>query len=104
MEEAIFMSDGWMSKVVMAKFNSVGDKEGFCGGVGDSETSVVLQGGADVESVAGAEGPGGTGGWLVVYEYAASNGAKEGGVEVEGAIEVFPCGCEGGRWWTGKGG
>ena len=29
-------------------------------------------------------------------EYAASDGAKGGGVEVEGAIEVFPSGSEGG--------
>ena len=38
---------------------------------------------------------GGMDGGLVVYEYAASDGAKGGGVEVEGAIEVFPCRCEG---------
>ena len=29
-------------------------------------------------------------------EYAASDGAEGGGVEVEGAIEVFPSGSEGG--------
>ena len=55
----------------------------------------MFQGGADVEAVAGAEGPGGTGGGLVVYEYAASDGAEGGGVEVEGAIEVFPSLSEG---------
>ena len=94
MEEAIFVSGGWFLKVVMVELNSVGDKEGFCGGVDDLEAAVVFQGGADVEAIAGAEGPGGEGGGLVVYEYTASNGAKGGGVEVEGAIEVFPCGCE----------
>ena len=96
MEEAIFVSGGWLRKVVMAEFNSVGDKDGFGGGVDDLEAAVVLQGGADVEAVAGAEGSGGAGGGIVVYEYAASDGAEEGGVEVEGAIEVFPCRCEGG--------
>ena len=95
-EEAIFVSDGWMSKAVMSEFGSVRDKEGFCCGVNDLEAAVVFQGGVDVEAVAGAEGPGGTGGGLVVYAYAASNGAKGSGVEVEGSIEVFPCGCEGG--------
>ena len=35
------------------------------------------------------------GGWLVVNEYAASDGAEGGGVEVEGAIEVLPSGEEG---------
>ena len=30
-----------------------------------------------------------------MYEYAVSDGAKGGGVEVEGDIEVFLCGCEG---------
>ena len=29
-------------------------------------------------------------------EYTASDGAEGGGVKVEGDIEVFPCGCEGG--------
>ena len=77
-DEAIFVSEGWLLKVVMVEINSVGDKEGFCGGVNDLEAVVVFQGGADVEAVAGAEGPGGTVGGLVVYEYAASNGAEGG--------------------------
>ena len=95
-DEAIFMCDGWMRKVVMAELNSVGDKDGFGGGVDDLEAAVVFQGGADVEAVAGAEGPGGAAGGLVVYEYAESDGAKGGGLKVEGDIEVFPCRCEGG--------
>ena len=93
-EEAIFVSEGWLLKVVMAELDSVGDKEVFCGGVDDLQAAVVFQGGADVEAVAGVQGPGGAGGGVVLYEYAASDGAKGGGVEVEGAIEVFPCGCE----------
>ena len=103
-EEAIFVSGGWLCEVVMAEINGVGDKGGFCGSFDDLEAAVVLQGGDDVEAVAGAEGPGGAVGGLVVAEYSASDGAKGGGVKVEGAIEVFPCGCEGGRWWTGGGG
>ena len=31
-----------------------------------------------------------------MYEYAAFDGAEGGGVKVERAVEVFPCGCEGG--------
>ena len=62
---------------------------------------VVLQGGADIEAIAGAEVSGGAGGGLVVDEYAASDGTEGGGVEVEGAIQVLPSGSEGGRWWTG---
>ena len=80
----------------MMEINGVGDKGGFCGDVDDLEAAVVLQGGADVEAVADAEVPGGAGGGLVVDEYAASDGAEGGGVEVEGAIEVFPSGYEGG--------
>ena len=95
-EEAIFVCDGWMCEVVMAEFNCVGDKEGFCGSVNNLEAAVVFQGRSDVETFAGAEGPGGVGGGLVVYENEASDGAEGGGVEVEGAIEVFPCRCEGG--------
>ena len=85
----------------MAEINGVGDKGGFSCGVYYLEAAVVLQGGADVEAVAGAEGPGGAGGRLVVDEYAASNGAEGGGVKVEGSIEVSPIGSEGGRRWTG---
>ena len=95
-EEAICVSRGWLREVVMAELNGVGDKGGFCGGVDDLESAVVLQGGADVESVAGAEGPRGVGGGLVVDEYASSDGVEGSGVKVEGAIEVSQCGCEGG--------
>ena len=56
----------------------------------------MFQGGADIEVVAGAEGSGGLGGGLGVDEDAAADGAKGGGVEVEGAIEVLPCVREGG--------
>ena len=58
--------------------------------------SSSVSGRGHVEAAAVVEGPGGAGGGLVLYEYAASDGAKGGGVEVERAIEVFPCGCEGG--------
>ena len=78
----------------MAELNGVRDKDGFCCGVDYLEAAVVLQGGADVVTVAGAEGPVGACGGLVVDEYAASNGAKGGGVKVEGGIEVFPSGSE----------
>ena len=80
----------------MAELNGVRDKGGFSCGVDYLEALVVLQGGANVEAVAGAEGPGGAGGGLVVDEYAASNGDKGGGVGVEWAIEVFPSRSEGG--------
>ena len=93
-EEAIFVSGGWLRKVVMAELNGVGDMGGFCGSFDDLEAAVVFQGGANIESIVGVEGPGGAGVELVVDEYAASDGAEGGGVEVEGAIEVFPCGCE----------
>ena len=43
----------------MAELNSVGDKCGFSFGVYYLEAAVLLQGGAGVEAVAGATGPGG---------------------------------------------
>ena len=79
----------------MAELNGVGYEGGFSCGVYYLEAAVVLQGGANVEAVAGAEGSGGAGGWIVVDEYAESDGAEGGSVEVEGAIEVFPSGSEG---------
>ena len=48
-----------------------------------------------MEAVTCAEGPGGAGGWLVMYEDAVAYGAEGGGVEVEGAVEGFPSGEEG---------
>ena len=94
MDEAICVSGGWLREVVMVELNGVGDKCGFSYGVEYLEAAVVLQGRAVVETVAGAEVPGGAGGGLVVDEYAASDEDEGGGVEVEGAIEVFPSGSE----------
>ena len=74
-EESIFVRDGWLREVVVVEFNSVRVEEGFSGGVEDLEAAVVFQVGADVESVAGAEGPGGSGGGLVVDKDASADGA-----------------------------
>ena len=79
----------------MAELNGFENKGVFSCGVYYLEATVVLQGGADIEAVAGAEGPGGAGGWLVVDEYVASDGSEGDGVKVERAIEVFPSGSEG---------
>ena len=57
----------------------------------------MCQGGAEVEAVVGAEGPGGLVGGLGVDEDAAADGAEGGGIKVEGFIEVLPCGWEGGN-------
>ena len=74
-EESIFVRDCWMRDVVVVEFNSVGDEEGFSGGVENLEAAVVFQVGANVEAVTGAEGPGGSGEGLVVDEDAAADGA-----------------------------
>ena len=55
----------------------------------------MFQGRDEVEAVAGAEVPGGSGGGLGVDEDAAAGGAKGGGVKVEWDIEVLPCGSKG---------
>ena len=44
------------------------------------EAAVVFQGGANVDAVTGAEGPGGSDGGLGVDEDAAADGAEGGGV------------------------
>ena len=89
------MRDGWMCEVVVEEFNSVGDEEGFGGGVIDLKAAVVFQGRIHIEAVTGVEVPVGLSGGLVVDEEAAANGDEGGGVEVEGAIEVLPCRREG---------
>ena len=86
-EEAIFVSVGWLRKVVMAELNSVGDKYGFCGDVDDLDAAVVFQGKDNVEAVAGAEGPGDAGGGRVVYEYAASDGAEGVASKLKGKLK-----------------
>ena len=59
-------------------------------GINHSEVAVVVKGRADVETLAAAEVPGWAGaGFFVKYDWAA-DGAKWGGVKVEGSIEVFP--------------
>ncbi len=60
---------------------------------------VMLQGDTIVESVRAAEVPGAASGWLIVGDDRAAKWEERAGIEVEGAIEVFPGGhawCDGG--------
>ncbi len=60
---------------------------------------VTLQGDANIESIRAAEVSGAVGGWLIVGNDRAAKWEERGGIEVEGAIEVFPGGhawCDGG--------
>ena len=50
----------------------------------------MIEGGADVEATAASEGLGRACTGFVVDDDSASDGAKGSGVEVEGAIVVFP--------------
>ena len=89
MEKLIFVCDGWMHEVVVAEFNSVGDEEGFGGGVDDLTAAVVFQGGDEIEVVGGTEFPGGSGGGLVVDEYAAADGAKGVASKLKGPLKGY---------------
>ena len=54
------------------------------------EAAVVVECGADVESLAAAEVPRPTCSWLVMDYDRAAHGAHGGGIEVKRAVVVFP--------------
>jgi hypothetical protein len=84
--------DGQDSEVMMTEVNSVGDAEGLGFGINDMMAAVLLEADADAESVRAAEVPGAVRGWLIVGDDGAAEWEERGGIVVEGAIEVFPCG------------
>ena len=59
-------------------------------GINHSEAAVVVEGRANVETLAAAEVPGYADAGFVANNDRSANGANWGGVKVEGAIEVFP--------------
>ena len=83
----------------MPELDGVGEEEHFGGAIDNMEATEVMEGRADVESMAAAEVPGFTGAWFVVDDDATAGSPNEGGVLVERAIEVVPgvhVGSEGG--------
>ena len=95
-ENAVLVRDGGLGEIVVSKLDCVGEDEGFGGGVDDLEATVVIEGGADVEAIATAEGPGRACAGFVVDEDWAADGTDGRGVEIEGAVVVFPGGYFGG--------
>ena len=83
----------------MLELDGVGEEEHFGGAIDNVKTAEVMEGRADVESMAAAKVPGLTGAWFVVDDDATSGRPNEGGVVVGRAIEVVPgrhVGSEGG--------
>ena len=76
----------------MTKLDGVGDKEGFGVGIDDLEAVVVVESGSNVEARASMESPGESRGGFVVDDDWTSHGAQQGGIIVEGSMEVFPGG------------
>jgi hypothetical protein len=72
------------------ELDGVGVEEcfGYC--IGDPEAAVVLEGWANVVTVAATEVPGFACARLIVDDDWASEGAEGCGIEVERAVEVFP--------------
>ena len=92
MEDAVFISDGWLGEVVVAEFDRVKEEKSFGGGVDDVEAAVVIEGGSNVEAIAAVKGPGLACAGFVVDEDWAANGADGSGVKVDGSVVGFPGG------------
>ena len=76
----------------MPELDGVGEEEHFGGAIDNMEAAEVMEGRADVESMAAAGVPELTGAWFVVDGDATAGRPNEGGVVVERAIEVVPGG------------
>ena len=99
MDNEIFRCEDRLDQVIMPELDGVGEEEHFGGAIDNMEAAEVMEGRADVESMAAAEVPGFTGAWFVVDDDATAGSPNEGGVLVERAIEVVPgvhVGSEGG--------
>ena len=90
MEETFFVSDSGLGEVVVAESDCVGEEKGLGGRVDDMEATVVIEGGPDVEGITAVEGPGRACAEFVVDENMIADEDNGCGVEVEGAVVVFP--------------
>ena len=92
MDNEIFRCEDRSDQLIMPKLDDVGEEEHFGGAIDNVEAAEVMEGRADVESMAAAEVPGITGAWFVVDGDATAGRPNEGGVVVERAIELVPGG------------
>ena len=70
----------------MPELDGVGEEEHFVGAINNVEAAEVMEGRADVESMAAAKFPGITSAWFVVDDDDTSGRPNEGGVVVERSI------------------
>ena len=90
MDDAVTLAEGGMGQVVVHEFDGVRVQQRLCGGVSHMESAVVVECGADAESLADAEVPRPSRGWLAVdYDWEA-HGAHGSCIEVEKSVVVFP--------------
>ena len=74
----------------MLELDGVGEEEHFGGAINNVEAVEVMEGRADVETMAAAEVPGLTGAWFVLDDKATASRPNWGGVVVGRAIEEVP--------------
>ena len=92
MEDVVFVSDSGLGGLAVAEFDSVREEKGLGSGVDYVEATVVFEGGTDVEAIVTTESLGLARTGFVVDDNRVSDGAEGSGVEVEGAVIVFPGG------------
>ena len=90
MDNAVALDDGGLGQVVMHEFDGVRVQQRLCGGLGHVESAVVVECGADAESLAAAEVPRPSRGWIAVDYDRAAHGAHGSCIKVERSVVVFP--------------
>ena len=90
MDDVVSFGHCWLREIVMEKFDSVGEEEGFGGTVDNLEAEVVVYRRSNVETVAAAEVPRLSDVQLDVIDEGTFESSNRGGIEVEQAVEVSP--------------
>ena len=90
MDDAVALADGGLGQVVVHEFDGVQLQQRLCGGVGHVEVGVVVECRADAESLAAAEVPRLSRGWIAVGYDREAHGAHGSCIEVKRAVVVFP--------------
>ena len=87
---AVALADSGLGQAVVHEFDGVRVKQRLGGGVGHVEAAVMVECGANVESLAAAEFPRPPHSWLVVDYDRVAQGAHGSCIEVKRAVVVFP--------------
>ena len=92
MGDVVNRSAGRLGQIGVTELDGVREQQGLGDFVHDVKAAVVVEGGADVETVACPKVPGLACIWIVMNENLAAEWAEWGGIVAVGDVEVFPSG------------